>query len=351
MGKFLKGRPMSHRLWAYVLKAHSVRLAASIVACLALVALSLTAAARSAHAQSSPETLPNLSVSSADCTSSAGVYSCSSPTVTLSGTGADPSTNVVVADSNGYWLGETTSNSTGAWSLPVTLLANSSSYTLDAFEVNGSTTQPEQGSPSPTVSVTVTGNQLLTNGSFEQPSVASVSGGNNNWLYFFTPDQVAAGYAVAPYSTTPVPGWASTNPQCGIELQSASTIPVQPYDGAQYTELASNCVSGVTQTISTVPGTQYSLSFAFQARPAADLESQPVENTMSVEWGGQTVAPSLQGGSTWQVYTYVLTATSTSTVLQFERHQPGRRGHLRRLPRRRLGGPDRFAGTIQHLLE
>ncbi len=352
---------MSYGLRGSSAKARYVRRAASIVACSAMVALSLSVAAQSAHAQSTP-TLAALSApsvatttstpGSANCTGSGGVYSCSSPTVTLFGTGAIPGDDVVVA-SNGYGLGETAIASDGSWILPVTLLDTSTNFTgttynLDAFQINSALSA--YGNASSTVSVTVVGNQLLTNGSFERPSVTSL-GLDSNWAYFFTQDQVNAGVAVQPYSTTPVTGWASTNSNCGIELQTASTIPVQPKDGAQYAELASNCVSGVTQTLSTVPGTQYTLSFYFQARPTTGQVDNSTENSMSVQWGGQTVAPTLVGTGSWQLSTYVLTATGTSTALYIQRHQPSQLRHLRRLPRRRVGGPHRLACPDQHLVE
>jgi len=43
---------------------------------------------------------------------------------------------------------------------------------------------------------------------------------------------------------------------------------------------------------------------------------------MSVEWGSQSVAPKLQGGPSWVVATYTLTATTTSTLLEFDDTNP-----------------------------
>ena len=45
-------------------------------------------------------------------------------------------------------------------------------------------------------------------------------------------------------------GWDATNP-CGIEIQNGEHG--GGYDGPQFVELASNCVSGITQTIDTAP--------------------------------------------------------------------------------------------------
>ncbi|MGA3218075.1 MAG: hypothetical protein ABSE77_03185, partial [Acidimicrobiales bacterium] len=249
-------------------------------------------------------------MTSGDCASStAAVYTCTSPTVTVTGT-ADASTNVVVAATNGYWLGETVSSSTGSWSISVTLLANTNAYALDAFEV-GPTTSAES-SPSVPVTVTVQGNQLLTNGDFDLPSVTALEPGIT-WAYFSPAGTVP--YPGGVVSTEPFPGWSATN-DCGIELETAGTIPFTPYDNStQYAELASDCVSGLTQTVATVPGTQYTLSFAYAARPGTAPSAQ---DTMSVEWGGQSVAPDLQGVFGWTLATYTLTATTTSTKLEFD---------------------------------
>ncbi len=125
------------------------------------------------------------------------------------------------------------------------------------------------------------------------------------------------------------------NSACGIELQTEVTAGVTPYDGSQYAELASNCASGVGQTLATVPGTQYVVSFAFQARPTTgpgetgcSATTEQSENTMSVEWGGSYLAGGDQAGSGlpgpagWQVSQYTVMAASTSTLLEFDDTNP-----------------------------
>ena len=299
----------------------------------ALVAAPLTSPTSVASAQTlgTPSLSVNLTAST-NCSGSGGDYSCTSPTVTLQGS-ADENTTIVAADSYGLWLGETTSDSSGIWGLSVTLPAGASApatYELDAFELD--TTLGEQGSASSAISVTVSSNQLVTNGDFGDPAVETPCAGcsptTGNWENF-------------PQGSGDVPGWDSTN-SCGIELQTEGTNGVTPYGGStQYAELASNCVSGVTQTISTVLGAQYTLTFAYQARPDVNMAApsalscpsgwtvtQANENTMAVQWGGSYIAGTstpgsgLQGGSSWQVATYNLTATGTSTVLEFDDTNP-----------------------------
>ncbi|MHB1988939.1 MAG: Ig-like domain repeat protein [Acidimicrobiales bacterium] len=239
-----------------------------------LLSYALPATARAATSLSAPSiTSPSSSASEP------------SPTIEVTGTGAAPGATVVVSD-NGLSIADTVANDSGGWTVFVDLLAGSHSLTA-VQSLSG-----QQSAPSSAVVVTVASNQLLTNGSFEQPVVAPGA----SWENF----------------PTGIPGWSPTN-ACGIELQSQATVGVTPYDGNQYDELESNCVSGIVQTLSTVPNTQYVVSFAYQARPGTPAYM----NTISASWGGTQLANSLQGGSNWTVATYTVTATSSSTVLQF----------------------------------
>jgi hypothetical protein len=109
---------------------------------------------------------------------------------------------------------------------------------------------------------------------------------------------------------------------CGIEVDGPGAIGT-PFDGKQFVELNSNCVSGVTQTIATTPGVDYQLAFAFGARPG----TSPSQNQMTVSFGGSTVAnvgPIAPSGSNinWTYYHYTVTATSTSTTLVFQSTTP-----------------------------
>jgi hypothetical protein len=229
-----------------------------------------------------------------------------SPTVEVGGM-ASAGASVGVFD-DGVAVAGTTADAGGNWSTTVDLLAGPHDLTaVQALPAQEGDTTP-QSPPSTAVQVDVTGNQVVVNGSFEQPGVAS-SGGS--WENF-------------PQGSGQVAGWDSTN-SCGIELQTEGTVGVAPYDGNQYAELESNCPSGLTQTLATVPGTEYVVSFAYQARPGTAASM----NTISAEWGGDYLAGSadagsgLQGGSKWALAQYAVTATSPTTVVEFDSTDPG----------------------------
>ena len=300
----------------------------ALVVATTFVALPLTAVALAEPAQAQSLKTPAISsVTSTNCTGSSPTYFCSSPTVVLGGTSADDNTEVVVADSHGFWYGETSSDGSGNWSVAITLPGSSSAYTLDAFELD--TAADQVGTASQTISVTVSSNQLVTDGSFEMPPVpdtacASTCSDFGDWENF---DQ----------GSGDVPGWDSTN-NYGIEIQTTANGNATAFDGNQFVELASNGVSGITQTISTVPGAQYTLTFAYQARPGTSL----AQNTMAVQWGGAFVVGDSQAGTCdddtvtvpgsglqggfggWTVATYIITgsASPTGTVLEFDDTNP-----------------------------
>jgi hypothetical protein len=196
-----------------------------------------------------------------------------SPTVTLTGTATDAGSTITVED---YGVPVATATATTLapvdWSVTVSLVEGPQELTavetLDG--VAGAASAPDW--------VDVAGDQLVDNGSFEHDVVPSTSNGNG-WENFNLAGEPS------------VTGWVPANALypnnlCGIELQTEATVGVTAYDGNQYAELASNCAEGVAQTLGTVPGTQYVLSFAYQGRPGTN----PDENTMSVEWGGTYLA-------------------------------------------------------------
>ena len=229
-----------------------------------------------------------------------------SPTVEVGGT-ASAGASVGLFD-DGVAVAGATADEGGNWSTTVDLLAGLHDLTaVQALPAPEGGTTP-QSPPSAAVQVDVTGNQLVVNGSFEQPGVASSGGGWENF----------------PEGSGQVAGWDSTN-SCGIELQTEGTVGVAPYDGDQYAELESSCPSGLTQALATVPGTEYVVSFAYRARPGSAASM----NTISAEWGGDYLAGSadagsgLQGGTTWALAQYAVTATSPTTVVEFDSTDPG----------------------------
>lgn len=111
-----------------------------------------------------------------------------------------------------------------------------------------------------------------------------------------------------------IPGW---NLLDGSSIEIQHNLAGKPSEGAQLVELDSNGVSGIYQDIPTQPGQTYTLTFAFSARPNV------AQNKLNVRWGDTLVAQLEKNGSglwdtEWQVYSYELTATDSSTRLSFD---------------------------------
>ena len=134
---------------------------------------------------------------------------------------------------------------------------------------------------------------LVTNGSFEDNSVAANSWGLVNSLS----------------------GWAPTV-QSVIEVQELSNLFGSADEGEAWLELDSIGNGGVAQTLSTTAQTDYQLSFAYSPRPGVASAS----NGVAVYWDGQLLDTiSRAGGSQndWQTYTYDVTASNSNTALEF----------------------------------
>jgi hypothetical protein len=137
-------------------------------------------------------------------------------------------------------------------------------------------------------------NSIVLNGDFENPSIPA-----DSFAYFPS-----------------IPGWQLAFGNM-IEIQSG--IAGTPYQGSQFVELDSTASSGIYQDLATIAGARYDLSFAFSPRPGIPA----IQNQLLVSWGGQTVATlGPVGGvglenTVWTVYNYVLTASSSTTRLEF----------------------------------
>ena len=134
---------------------------------------------------------------------------------------------------------------------------------------------------------------LLTNPSFEEPDVAPGTA------------QVFEGS---------IPGWTDSS-LCGIEVQDNCCG--APSDGAQHLELDSdNCNSSISQTVTTQAGAKYVLSFDFSPRPSV------FDNRVIVSWNGSQVFDLIEisppgGDVDWQHHAAVVTATGTSSTVEF----------------------------------
>jgi len=135
---------------------------------------------------------------------------------------------------------------------------------------------------------------LVTNSSFEEPDIPS-----GRYQFFSS-----------------IPGWNLLPGSRGpIEIQD--NVAGSPFDGAQFVELDSRAVSGIVQNLNTEIGKTYQLQFAFSPRPRV------AQNLLNINWGGTLVdSISVNGigllNTNWQVYTYNLVATSTTTSLSFD---------------------------------
>jgi len=133
---------------------------------------------------------------------------------------------------------------------------------------------------------------LIENGGFEDPAIA------------------AGSYAL--YDV--IPGWYLVDGIGDIEIQN--NIAGSPYEGEQFVELDSTQPSTIGQDVDTVAGQQYTLSFAFSARPGTNIDT---DNVMRVMWGGielfNMAAPDFTPN--WTVFSFDVTAASVVTTLTF----------------------------------
>lgn len=118
-----------------------------------------------------------------------------------------------------------------------------------------------------------------------------------------------------------IPGWTQTAPTCpngssnGIEVWGNNFIVPSPYQ-AQVIELNASCANGVRQTIATVPGKRYTVTYHFAARPGTALE----DNMIGASWNGVTT--SQQGptrDSTFKQHSFEVTGTGSDALSFFSR--------------------------------
>ena len=169
--------------------------------------------------------------------------------------------------------------------------------------------------------------ELVKNGSFETPEVTNPA----TWDIF--PSGPELGGWEASW-TSPVTTFNGVQRPAiaNLELQAALHNGWgNPFDGEQYAELDTDWPGpsappmsypssiDLYQTIPTVPGDTYTLSFAFSPRPDdADI----TDNGVTVSWGGHQVdtvmATSIDAThTTWSQHTYSLIATTSNTRIDF----------------------------------
>ena len=195
--------------------------------------------------------------------------------VTLTGTAAANST-ITVYD-NTTQLGTATTNSSGAWTFATGALANGSqSFTATATDAAGNVS-PLSSALAMTLTAPV---NLVTNGNFATDSFTGWTLGGNSTSTTYGPEI-----------------YIDSNAQ-GASSYAAGMGSV----GADGT---------LSQTIATTPGQTYTLSFWLQNEEAGT-------NDFSAIWNGQTLLSLTNAAqSNYTEYTYTVTATSSTTTLEF----------------------------------
>jgi Protein of unknown function (DUF642)/PEP-CTERM motif len=130
---------------------------------------------------------------------------------------------------------------------------------------------------------------IVVNGGFENPTQASGS-----WSIYES-----------------IPGW-TLSPNIEIRNNVVGTA----YEGSNYVELDTRSNSIISQTLATIVGAVYEISFAYSPR----INVPAASNGIDVYFGGVLIGQQTGTGGTthqWQLPTYFATATSTSSLLEF----------------------------------
>ena len=137
--------------------------------------------------------------------------------------------------------------------------------------------------------------ELVTNGGFELPPIPTGTFRN----------------------LVSIPGWTENLPRtCGIEIQNH--VAGSPFAGQQFTELDSNCSTGIHQDLATVRGERYRLSFEFSPRPGTG----PADNILQVWWNGRLIDTEQADGTglkdtVWRRFSFTVRAHGSTTRLAF----------------------------------
>lgn len=136
---------------------------------------------------------------------------------------------------------------------------------------------------------------IVVNGSFENPAIA-------NGTYIFTDDLF---------------GWTIGGDKM-VEVRN--NVAGAAYDGNNYVELDSDVGNmGIWQTLTTVIGQAYQISFAYAPRMNQPASTNPI----AVTWNGVALPGSPftgtggSSGNNWVVYTFNVVADSVASTLKF----------------------------------
>ena len=160
---------------------------------------------------------------------------------------------------------------------------------------------------------------MITNGSFETPEVTD---NVNKWQIFNS----IPGWSIAWESTQTSYG-GQTRPDPALQEYQEGVNGWTAYDGDQYTELDSDwfgptnplnnepALVKISQTVTTVEGQKYLLSWAFSPRPGTTAAN----NVLKIRINDIETQVSADGtaGLAWNTYTREFTADTTSTTIEF----------------------------------
>lgn len=123
-------------------------------------------------------------------------------------------------------------------------------------------------------------------------------------------DQAQAAGSWSVYNA--INGWTTVGGS-GIELRN--DVAGTAFDGVNFVELDSYSNSAMAQTLTTVAGSTYDLSFAYSARAGVSAGSNPIQ----VLWNGNGIATVTANGSSlsgndWQVFNYTVTGSGSDTL-------------------------------------
>ncbi|MDY0743062.1 DUF642 domain-containing protein [Paucibacter sp. R3-3] len=132
---------------------------------------------------------------------------------------------------------------------------------------------------------------LLSNGSFDGDSV-----GADSWITSMSPQ-----------------GWSTAS--AGLELRN--NVVGTAFDGNNFAELDTAGNSLISQTVGTVIGQWYTLSFEYSNRAGTDVSTNGLAWSFgNVSGVAPTLAQNTSGDNQWNLFTTTFQATATQTTLK-----------------------------------
>ena len=132
---------------------------------------------------------------------------------------------------------------------------------------------------------------LIVNGSFEENLMA-----NGHWSIF-----------------SGLNGWSAG--AHGVELRN--NIAGTALDGVNFVELDTTANSSISQTVSTVAGQWYALSFNYSNRADTAVDTNGLSWSFGGSAGTAAALPAVSGDHSWTTFNTLVQATGSSTMLNF----------------------------------